>query len=322
MSLDILNPSLSVMAKGMEGKKILLYGSNNLGKTYQASRLEKPYFIAFEKGLAARPGVPFAPINKWSEFTKIVKQFEKKPEAKELYKTIVIDGADIMARYCEMYICEAYDVSRIKDGNKGYGLWSEFETELWEQLNKFLSLDFTLVFITHEEVDENGKATPKGNKRLMPTIRDNCDFTIYLRSNGIDDNGRTVKSSAYLAETDEYFARSKFEYSDTYLEEFTAENLKKLIIEAVERQEEAEGIKAVTYEEQKEINSSESLDYDTLMNKIIEAGKELNDQGKLDMLNEIVEKHLGKGKKVTGCTPKQLDVMSVILDDLNDLLEQ
>ncbi|MCM3365984.1 ATP-binding protein [Bacillus safensis] len=321
MSLDILNPVLSVMAKGMEGKKILLYGSNNLGKTYQASRLEKPYFIAFEKGLAARPGIPFAPINKWSEFTKIVKQFEKKPEAKDLYKTIIIDGADVMARYCEKYICDTYNVNRIKDGNKGYGLWSEFETELWEQLNKFLSLDFTLVFITHEEVDENGKATPKGNKRLMPTIRDNCDFTIYLKSNGIDDDGRTVKSSAYLAETDEYFARSKFEYGDTYLEEFTAENLKKLVVDAVKRQEEAEGIKAVTYEEQKEVNSSESQDFDSLMNSIKETGKKLIDEGKLEIMNEVVEKHLGKDKKVTGCTPKQLDVMSVILDDLNDLLD-
>lgn len=57
------------------------------------------------------------------------------------------------------------------------------------------------------------------------------------------------------------------------------------------------------------------------MGSIIETGKQLTAEGKLEKLNEVVEKHLGKGKKVTECTPKQLDVMSVILDDLNDLLD-
>lgn len=130
-------------------------------------------------------------------------------------------------------------------------MWSEYETELWEQIDKLISLDFTIVFITHETEDENGKIQPKGDKRLMPTIRDNCEFTIYLKSNGVDENGTVIKSSAYLAETDEFFARSKFDYVPTFIEEFTAENLTKAIVDGIVKQGEMEGIKLVTEEEKK-----------------------------------------------------------------------
>ena len=37
--LDIFNPQVSTVAKGLEGKVILVYGGNNLGKTKQATRM-------------------------------------------------------------------------------------------------------------------------------------------------------------------------------------------------------------------------------------------------------------------------------------------
>ncbi|MCY9225980.1 ATP-binding protein [Bacillus haynesii] len=322
MSIDIFNPQISVVAQGLEGKKILIYGSNNLGKTYQASRMEKPFFIAFEKGLAAIDGIPFEPIHRWSDFVKVVRQFERNAQkAKEIYKTIVIDGADIMARYCSKFICDTYGVNRLKEGNNGYGLWAEYETELWEQIDKLLSLDFTIVFITHETEDEGGKLQPKGDKRLMPTIRDNCDFTIYLKSNGVDEDGNVIKSSAYLAETEKFFARSKFDYVPTFIKEFTAENLKKAIVEGIERQGEIEGINLVTADKKREIYEVAENNYEELMKEIKEVGIQLNEKGKLEELNEIVERYLGEGAKVTECTKKQVDVMSVILDELKDLLK-
>lgn len=36
MVLNIFNPQISVVAKGLEGKVITMYGSNNLGKTNKA----------------------------------------------------------------------------------------------------------------------------------------------------------------------------------------------------------------------------------------------------------------------------------------------
>ncbi|MCY9166537.1 ATP-binding protein [Bacillus atrophaeus] len=323
MAIDIFNPQISVVAKGLEGKVITIYGSNNLGKTKQSTRMKKPLYLPFEKGLNAIAGVQFIAINSWADFKKVNKQLTKNAEkAKEMYQTIIVDEVDAFAKYATRYVCEQYDVERIKDGNDGFGLWKEYETEVWEEINKLIGVGFTVIFIAHAAEDKKGKVHPKGDKRVLAPVIDNSDIVLYLSSNGVDEDRKVIKSSAWLAETDEHFARSRFDYIDTYLPEFTAENLEKAIVEAVERQEQAEGIVAVTYEEQKQNNASEELDYDSLMEQIKEVGIKLNGEGRLEEVNEITEKHLGKGVKVTECSRKQVNVMSVILDDLKDLLSK
>ncbi|MGD7046970.1 ATP-binding protein [Rossellomorea marisflavi] len=322
--MDIFSPQISVVAKGLEGKVVTLYGGNNLGKTKQSTRMKKPLYMPFEKGLNAIAGVPFMPINNWGDFKKVNKQLsgKKSEQAKEMYQTIIIDEVDAFAKYATRYVCDQYDVERIKDGNDGFGLWKEYETEIFEEINKLLSVGFTVIFIAHAEADKNGKVRPKGDKRVLAPVIDNSDIVVYLTSNGIDEDRQVIKSSAWLAETEEFFARSRFDYIDTYLEEFTAENLERAIIEAVERQEEAEGITAVTFDQQKENNSSGEVEFDDLMDEIKKVGSKLAEEERLDELQEVVDKHLGKGKKVTECTKKQIDVVSVILDDLKDLLEE
>ncbi|OBA04928.1 hypothetical protein A9D36_09640 [Bacillus subtilis] len=323
MAIDIFNPQVSVVAKGLEGKVITIYGSNNLGKTKQSTRMKKPLYLPFEKGLNAIAGVQFMPINSWADFKKVNKQLTKNAEkAKEMYQTIIVDEVDAFAKYATRYVCEQYDVERIKDGNDGFGLWKEYETEVWEEINKLIGVGFTVIFIAHAAEDKKGKVYPKGDKRVLAPVIDNSDIVLYLSSNGVDEDRKVIKSSAWLAETEEHFARSRFDYIDTYLPEFTAENLEKAIIEAVERQEQAEGIVAVTYEEQKQNNASEELDFNSLMDQIKEIGMKLNEEGRLEEVNEITEKHLGKGIKVTECNRKQVSVMSVILDDLKDLLSE
>lgn len=323
MAIDIFNPQVSVVAKGLEGKVITIYGSNNLGKTKQSTRMKKPLYLPFEKGLNAIAGVQFMPINSWADFKKVNKQLTKNAEkAKEMYQTIIVDEVDAFAKYATRYVCEQYDVERIKDGNDGFGLWKEYETEVWEEINKLIGVGFTVIFIAHAAEDKKGKVYPKGDKRVLAPVIDNSDIVLYLSSNGVDEDRKVIKSSAWLAETEEHFARSRFDYIDTYLPEFTAENLEKAIIEAVERQEQEEGIVAVTYEEQKQNNASEELDFNSLMDQIKEIGMKLNEEGRLEEVNEITEKHLGKGVKVTECSRKQVGVMSVILDDLKDLLAE
>jgi hypothetical protein len=322
--LDIFNPQISTVAKGLEGKVITIVGGNNLGKTKQATRMKKPLYLAFEKGLNAIAGVPFMSINKWSDFVKVVRQLEKnKEKAKEVYQTIIFDQVGDSAKFCSKHVCNAYGVDRIKDGNDGFGLWNEYETEYWEQISKLIGLGFTVVFIAHADADKKGKFYPKGDKRSLAPVINNSDIVVFLQSNGVDEDDRVIKSSAYLAETDEFFARSRFDYIDTYIEEYTAENLEKAIIEAIERQEEAEGIQAVTYFEQKSTQESEEYDFEELMEKATEVIGTImeNEEDQSKKITKIIEKHLGKGSKLSEADEDQVDIVSLIVDDLQDLLE-
>lgn len=325
MSFDIFNPQYSVVAKGLEGKVITIVGSNSLGKTKQATRMNKPFYLGFEKGIRAISGIPFLPINNWRDFKKINKQLTDSKtidKAKELYQTIIFDEVYTSALYCQDFLCKKHGVETIGDGNDGFGLWKEYETEFWTEIDKLLGSGYTLIFISHEETTKEGKHIPKGDKRSIKPIVDNSDVVVYLTSNGVDEEGNVIKSSAWFAETPEFFARSRFDYMDTYLPEFTAENLEKVIAEGIERQEKAEGVQAVSYDEQKERYKSDDLDYEKLMGEIKGIGSELAEADKLEELQEIVEKHLGVGKKVTECKKSQVQVMSLILDDLKELLSE
>lgn len=327
MAFDIFNPQVSVVAKGLEGKVITIVGSNSLGKTKQATRMSKPFYLGFEKGIRAISGIPFLPINSWRDFKKINKQLTDPKtlnKAKELYQTLIFDEVYTSALYCQDFLCKKHGVETIGDGNDGFGLWKEYETEYWAEIDKLLGSGYTLIFISHEETTKEGKHIPKGDKRSIKPIIDNSDVVVYLTSNGVDEDGNVVKSSAWFAETENFFARSRFDYMDTYLEEFTAENLEKVIAEGIERQEKAEGIKAVSYGEQKESFKSEELDFDSLVEQINELGSKVaeEDEDKLPDVIEIIEKNLGKGKKVSEAKKTQVDVLAVILDELKDLLAE
>lgn len=319
--VDIFNPVMSTVAKGLEGKVILVYGSNSLGKTKQATRMKQPFYLPFEQGLNAIAGVPYCPINKWSDFIKINKQLTDPAtvkKARELYSTIIFDEIEAASNYCQEFICQKYRAVSIGEGNNGYGLWKEYETEFWKQINKLTSAGYCVYFIAHAQ-ERDGFITPKADKRALSPILNLADLTVYVRSNGVDEKGRVIKSSGYLAETDEFFARSRFDYlPSTEIPEFTAENLEKLVIEAIELQEEAEGIKAVTYEEQKKQRQSVTRSYDDLMGDLQVAGENMAENGYLEELQGIVTNHLGEGKKASELRKGQEQVIEALLYDIEE----
>ena len=185
VTVDIFNPQVSTVAKGLEGKIIMIYGGNNVGKTYVAARLSKPYFIATESGLNAQSGIKYNRINKWSDFKKIVRQFTDKStvdKARELYDTIVIDEVYASSILCQDYVIATYGdgALTLADGDSKHNLYSLYEKEYFKMINLLLSCDYTVVFIGHEQ-EKNGFITPKGDKRCLGPILDNCDFVVYVK---------------------------------------------------------------------------------------------------------------------------------------------
>ena len=329
VAVDIFNPQRTVIAKGLAGKSFLVYGSNSLGKTAQAVRMPKPFVIATESGLNATSGVAYNRVNSWGDFKKLVKQFTSKntvDKARELYDTIVIDELYATALLCQEYIQSvigggALTLSDTVDGGK-INLYQAYEKEFFKTINTLLSCDYTVMFIGHEQFDKDGKAFPKGDKRSVDPVRDFVDYVIYLKSNGVDENGKVIPSSAYLADTPEFFARSRFETTPTYLPVWSAEALEEAVNIGIQGMEEKTGVKAVTYQEQKEQNTSIAYDYDEVMEELQQVGQRFAKAKQMDALQDIVEETLGVGRKVSECTKRQIDAMVIILDNLKDKAEE
>lgn len=323
VTVDIFNPQTSVVAKGLEGKALMIYSTNNCGKTYVAAHLNKPFFIACESGLNALNGVKYNRVNNWADFKKLVKQFTSKStvdKAKELYSTIVIDEVYASSIYCQDYVMAVYGdgaLTLADSPDPRKNLWKLYETEYFRTINQLLSCGYTVVFIAHEQ-EKDGYITPKGDKRCLNPIIDNCDFVVYLTSNGVDEEGKVILSTAHFAATDKFFARSRFTECVTEITPFTAENLEKVIADAIEAEEKKSGIQAVDYQTQKEQNTSVALDYDEIMDRLQEIGQRFASSNHMDELTEIVENTLGVGGKVSQCTKKQVEAMAIIYDDLVD----
>ena len=324
--LDIFSPQISVISKGLEGKIIMIYGGNNLGKTLQSTRMKNPLVLGFESGLNAINGVRYMNIQTWSDFRSVNKQLTSLAtieKAKQNYSTIVFDEVYASSQFCQDYICNKYKSPSIGEGNGGYGLWKEYETEYWKEINRIANAGYTVIFIAHEQELKDGSMYPKGDKRCISPIVDNCDIVAYLHSNGVDDEGRVIKSSAYLAEVPgQFFARSRFDYIDTKITEFTAENLEKAIIEGVERQERQEQFKAVTFEEQKESRKVEKISFEDLKQKVLELGDQVAQAGYIAQLQDIVKDSLGSDQMVAETTEKQYESLESILSDIETLIEE
>lgn len=328
--IDIFNPQISKIARGLEGKAILVYSDNGLGKTYQATRMPRPYYIGFEMGIRGISGVPFAPINSWGDFKKINKQLtdpKTVDKARELYQTIIFDEVYASARMAQDYICRKYGAEHMgevapKTENRP-NLYVAYEAEYFREIDKLLKSGYTLMFIGHETVDNDTKQIiPKGDKRSMQVIRDNADFCIWLSNNGVDDEGVPVNSSAHFFQTPQFFARSRYTKMVNTIANYTAENLEAAITKAIEDEEKEKGVQSVSFSEQKEMLIPQTQDLTSLVAEVQALGGKLAEAGFLQDVVDLVEKHLGKGIKVTDAKKGQEDIVSVLLDDVKDLVSE
>lgn len=341
--LDIFAPQKSSIAEGLVGKIMMIYGGNNLGKTAQSVKFPKPLVLAAENGLNGIDGVPFLPITRWSDFKKVINQLTSpatKDKAREAYSTIIIDEVYATSIYCQDYVCQTYGDGALTmaDGDSKHNLYQLYEKEYFRQINALTNAGYTIVFIAHQQ--ENTQThfiSPKGDKRCMNPIIDKCDYVIYLKSNGVDSDNRVIKSSAYLAQTNEFFARSRIEYTPTFIKEFTVENLTEAIQLGIDKKRELEGAKIVTFEEQQKTKEVAPLNFDGLMaefkeivnsipghtdiNGDTEEGKKFNTFWGPN-ITQIIEKHLGKDMKMSQCTSNQVEAVALIVDELKSFVEE
>lgn len=159
--------------------------------------MPKPFYLRFEAGINAIDGVPYAELTSWADFKKVNKQLTNPAtldKAKEMYTTIIFDTVDVAVKWCEDYVCRVAGVTRLNDGNNGYGLWKEYENEWFKEINKLTNAGYAIYFIAHSQEKEKLdpvtgekyiQICPVGSKRDIDLILNLVDFIGYVKSNGI-----------------------------------------------------------------------------------------------------------------------------------------
>ena len=311
-----------------------------MGKTTTACKFEKPLLVAAEKGYNAIPGVLAAPVNSWSEFRQILNQLTDE-KVKEKYYNIILDTADILYDYCTKYVCNNNDADTISDipFGKGYGL---VEKEFDEALRKIVQLGYGLVIISHETdktfTNETGqqfnKIVPTLDKRANNIIARMADIIMYTRSVA-GENGEE-KVMAFCRGTSRFEAGSRFKYFPSFFE-LSYKNLVNAIGEAIDKQESEEGTEFFTNEVQNAYaDTSTQIDFDELMERFGQIVSSIPGATDVDMetedgkkfaehwqprIQQIVEKYLGKGKKIRDAGRDQAEAVSLIVFDMEQIVK-
>lgn len=269
------------------------------------------------------------PMNSWGDFKKTLRELND-PEVKKVFQTVVIDTSDIAYNYCEKYICsQASDAKNSYDNiaeipyGKGYKLaMSEFD----ESIRKILQMDYGLVLISHsqdktfkdEKGEEYNQIVPTLDNRARLVCERTCDIIGFSRA---IDTEAGVQTKLFLRGTPRYVAGSRFRYTPDVID-FTYDNLVNAIADAIDKEAQVRGAGAVTNDVSQMHVEEPTYDFEALMKefqaivgRLMEKGSPTN----ATKITQIVETHLGKGKKVGDCTPDQAPQLDMIVFDLKHL---
>ena len=278
-------------------------------------------------------GVYAQPINTWKEALDVKKQLLKDAKsvtdgekAETVFKTVIVDTADIAYDLCEKFILDKEGVEYLDETEKmrGYRAVSREYDKFFQEIVK---ANYTLVIISHatsKQIKENGEKYDK----TIPTLPDRgfqviarlVDVCAYASYETDADTGATT-SMLTLRGGKNLEAGSRNKYMSARIP-FTYEALKKDMEQAIDKLEKEDGANVVNDTVNLYKDQSEKIDFKATMAEIKNIAKALNN---LDLMNDytkIVNEYLGKGRSVKDCDESQSDMLALILEDLRDYVKE
>ena len=319
--VNIKNIKGNVVTSSMHDKIWLFYGPPGTWKTTVATGdVDKTLLAAYEIGYKFIPGIKAANLTNWAGLKDLIRQLDD-PEAKEMYRTIVIDTIGLAYKACISYICGRKGVQEIGEipYGQGYGLAkNEFEREV----SKIPQMGYGLILIAHSDElnDEKNGISVKVDidKRPSSVIKGMADFILYARKetkDGAEDGEQAVY--AYSETTNpniEVKSRARF-FPKRIL--FTHENILAALKEAIEKQNEFYKTQS-TEEANFEIYQETEVDLDRLKKEVTTLAQDLLKTSFEKQVETILQTEL-KGVRISEATKNHIPALYAARDQLLDL---
>lgn len=324
--IDLLNIQPTTVSRDLKSKYLLIYGKEKIGKTTFACGVDGALLLATEKGYNALSGVYAQDIQSWADFKIVLRQL-KKPEIQSKFKTIVIDTFTILYNLCEKFICANNGVSTISEIAWGGG-YAQLGNELSSAMREITMDGYGLVLIAHakkreEKIDEDKTAVyyepdiPKRGMTIANQLVDIIGFaTEKWNNDGTSERVLVTRGTPYIT------AGSRFPKLPAEIP-FTYHAVVNALADAIEQQGDTDTI----VDEAPVIEKDDALDYDKIRNEASAVWKELIEKQKTNAEKEAVaekvltyvEKTLGKKKKLSEITPREVESFAIILDYMKEL---
>lgn len=330
-NIDIFTLEPSKISRDLKGKFLLIYGLPKTGKSTFGSQLPRSLFLNFEQGTNALAGIRSVPILRWTDFKKVLSQL-RKPQAREMYDSIVVDTASIAWQLCEEYIKQRESVDSIRDIPWGQG-WNMLKTEFSECWREITLLGFGILFIAHskekptEMRDEDGNAIsavcPDLPNNAYTIINSIVDIIGYLQVQMNPDG--TTERFLYTRSTPTIFAGSRYQYLAPKIK-FGYNELVNAIGDAIDKAVELDGAEVTDHTEIAQVKSrpfQEVMDdaRQVWSNYLDGATSEEEKDQRLKIMKDIIKKVFGSEDfKLSQAVPSQVDLVELFIDEMKDLM--
>lgn len=329
-NIDIFSLEPSKISRDLKGKFLLIYGLPKTGKSTFGSQLPRSLFLNFEQGTNALAGIRSVPILSWSDAKKVLSQL-RKPQAKEMYDSIVVDTASIAWQLCEKYICQREGVDTIRDVPWGQG-WTMLKNEFSEFWREITLLGFGILFIAHskekptEMRDEEGNAitavAPDLPNMAYTIINSIVDIIGYLQVQMSPDG--TSERFLYTRATPTVFAGSRYQYLAPKIK-FGYQELVDAIGEAIDKAVEKDGAQVTDHTE---IVQIKARPFNEIMTEAKEvwtsylgaATSEEDKDNRFMIMKDIIRKIFGtEDFKLSQAVPSQAELVELFISEVRDI---
>jgi hypothetical protein len=324
MAINLMALEPHKVSRDLSGYITFIYGPAKCGKTTFGSQMPGALLLAFERGYNALPGVIAQDITTWGEMKQVVREL-KKPEVKERFKSLIVDTADIAADCCQKYMCNQLGIENIGDGGWSVNGWAKYKKEFEDTFRTLTQLGYAVVFISHDKektiAPQNAKEYQQIGSSMQSSalsiIENMSDIIGYAHPKMTENGTRMVLT---LRSNDNSIrCGCRFKHIRPEID-FNYRALTEALNEAIDREAAETNNQFVTNDRQAATIVTE-YDYDALMAEFQEVAGQLMERAAATngpKITQIIEKYLGKGKKITETTRDQAEFVYLIVNEIKE----
>ena len=324
MAIDLLSLQPHKVSRDLSGYITFIYGPAKCGKTTFGSKMPGALLLAFERGCNALPGVVAQDITTWGEMKQTMREL-KKPEVKERFKSIIVDTVDIAADLCQKYICSQLGIENIGDGGWATNGWAKYKKEFEDTFRTLAQLGYAVVFISHDKEKTISPQNAKEYQQIgssmqssaLAIIENMSDIIGYAHPKMTENGARMVLT--LRSEDNSVRCGCRFRYIESEID-FTYDALTKALNKAIDDEAWETNNQYVTSERQsapilKEYNYDALMEeFQTLAGGLMERDSATNGP----KITQIIDKYLGKGKKIAEATRDQAEFIYLIVNEIKE----
>lgn len=325
MAIDLLGIQPHKVSRDLSGYITFVYGPPKCGKTTFGVKMPGALLLAFERGYNALPGVIAQDITTWGEMKQVVREL-KKPEVKARFKSLIVDTADIAADCCQKYICNQLGIENIGDGGWSTNGWAKYKKEFEDTFRTLTQLGYAVVFISHAKEKtikpQNGQEYQEIGSSMQSSalaIIENMSDIIGYAHSKVDTNGNSNVILTLRSPDGSIRCGGRFKYIANEID-FTYDALTKALNEAIDK-EAAETNNQFVTSERATAPILKEYDYDALMDEfqtLVGQLMQVNSASNGAKITQIIERYLGKGKKISETTRDQAEFIHLIVTEIKE----